>query len=259
MTQSRHLLRQILVKIEKFQNLGQKTLAVFDIDSTLFDVSPRVERILLDFAADPICCRRFPEQIKVLKDIRTRRQDWGFKNALERAGLDGHHPEFQEALRDYWHLRFFSNDYLQFDLPYDGAVEYVNTVANFGAEVVYLTGRDVERMGAGSALTLKHAGFPLDERQSRLVLKPHKSLDDAEFKTDWFATLPQNHYADLWFFENEPVNIHHLRKRLPEVNVVFFESTHAGKAAPPEDIPRIMHYLLGDDVDEDSDEDSGED
>lgn len=256
MTQSRHLLRQILVKIEEFQNQGQKALAVFDIDSTLFDVSPRVERILLDFAADPLFCRKFPEQIKVLKHIRTYRQDWGFKNALERAGLDGQHPEFQEALRDYWYLRFFSNDYLQYDLPYDGAVEYVNTVANLGTDVVYLTGRDVERMGAGSALTLRQAGFPLDDLQSRLVLKPHKSMDDAEFKSEWFTSLPKEQYAEKWFFENEPVNIHHLRKRAPEVNIVFFESTHAGKAAPPEDIPRIMHYLLGEDLDE---EDSGED
>jgi hypothetical protein len=99
-------------------------------------------------------------------------------------------------------------------------------------------------MGSGSALVLKNAGFPLDDLQTRLVLKPHRSMDDAEFKTDWFACLQPNHYANIWFFENEPVNIHHLRSRQPQVNVVFFESTHAGKAPAPEDIPKIMHYLL---------------
>lgn len=249
MTQSSLLLRQILVKIEEFQNQGLRSLAVFDLDSTLFDVSPRVERIILDFAEESSSQRDFPEQIQLLKDIRTHRKDWGFQNALQRAGLDGKHPEFQEALRDYWYQRFFSNDYLQYDLPYDGAVEYVNAVANRGAEVVYLTGRDVARMGAGSALTLKHWGFPLDDSQTRLVLKPHKSMDDAEFKTDWFACLPQKHFSEVWFFENEPVNIHHLRSRLPEVNVVFFESTHAGKATAPEDIPKIMHFLLEDSED----------
>jgi hypothetical protein len=249
MTQSSHLLRQILVKIEEFQNQGLQSLAVFDIDSTLFDVSPRVERILLDFAAEPAHRAKFPEQIQLFKDIRTHRKDWGFKHALERAGLDGHHPEFQETLREYWYQRFFSNDFLQYDLPYDGAVEYVNTVANLGAEVVYLTGRDVERMGSGSALTLKRAGFPLDDRQTRLVLKPEKTMDDAEFKTDWFSCIPPKQYAEVWFFENEPVNIHHLRQRHPEVKVVFFESTHAGKADPPEDIPKIMHFLLDSPVD----------
>lgn len=244
MTHSSHLLRQILVKIEEFQNQGQQSLAVFDLDSTLFDVSPRVERILMEFAADPAHQKKFPEQIQLFKNIRTYRKDWGFQNALQRAGLDGHHPDLQEAVREFWYQRFFSNEYLQYDLPYDGAVEYVNTIANLGAEVVYLTGRDVTRMGAGSALTIKHWGFPLDDRQTRLVLKPHKSMDDAEFKTDWFVSLPKQQYADVWFFENEPVNIHHLRNQLPHVKVVFFESTHAGKAAPPEDIPKIMHFLL---------------
>jgi len=244
MTHSSHLLRQIIGKIEEFQNKGQKTLAVFDIDSTLFDVSPRVERILMEFASDPRHQALFPEQIQQLKDIRTHRKDWGFQNALQRAGLDGHHPELQEAIRHFWYQRFFSNEYLQYDLPYDGAVDYVNTLANLGSEIVYLTGRDLPRMGAGSALTLKHWGFPLDDRQTRLVLKPDKSLDDAEFKTGWFAQVPYEEYAEVWFFENEPVNIHHLRGQLPHVNVVFFESTHAGKATPPEDIPKILHFLL---------------
>lgn len=246
MTQSSHLLRQILVKIEELQDQGQKSLAVFDLDSTLFDVSPRLQQILLDFAADPHHQKTFPEQIRLFEGIRTQRKDWGIKNALERAGLDGHPSDFQEAVRDFWYERFFANEYLQYDLPYDGAVEYVNAVANLGADIVYLTGRDVTRMGSGSALTLKKWGFPLDERQTTLVLKPQKELDDAEFKTNWFANLPDQKYSEVWFFENEPVNIHHLRLQLPHVNVIFFESTHAGKANPPEDIPAIMHFLLGD-------------
>jgi hypothetical protein len=246
MTQSSHPLRQILVRIDELQSQGQNCLAVFDLDSTLFDVSPRLQRILLDFAADPAHQKKFPEQIRLFKGIQTERKDWGIKNALERAGLDGHPSEFQEAIRDFWHQRFFANEYLQYDLPYDGAVEYVNAVANRGAEVVYLTGRDVARMGGGSALTLKKWGFPLDDLQTQLVLKPHKDLDDAEFKTGWFAGVPEGKFADIWFFENEPVNIHHLRHELPHVKVIFFESTHAGKAAPPVDLPAIMHFLLGD-------------
>lgn len=246
MTQSSHLLRQILERIESLHREGKRSLAVFDLDSTLFDVSPRVQQILLDFANEPAYQRAFPEHIEALQNIRTRRKDWGFQNALERAGFDGKHIEFETAVRDYWHARFFGNDYLQYDLPYDGAVEYVNDVANRGAEVVYLTGRDVQRMGAGSALTLKHWGFPLDDIQNRLVLKPEKSMNDAEFKTDWFRNLPADHYEEIWFFENEPVNICHLQERLPQIKVVYFESTHAGKAVPPEGIPTIVHFLMDD-------------
>lgn len=244
MTQSSHLLREILERIESLHQQGKRALAVFDIDSTLFDVSPRVQQILLDFAEEPEQQKRFATHIAGLKNIRTHRKDWGFQNALERAGFDGQHPEFEKAIHDYWYTRFFGNDYLKYDLPYDGAVEYVNDIANRGADVIYLTGRDIQRMGAGSALTLKHWGFPLDDIQHRLVLKPEKTMNDAEFKTNWFRNLPADVYEEIWFFENEPVNICHLREHLPQIKVIFFESTHAGKAACPEDIPKIMHFLM---------------
>lgn len=237
------MLEQILFKIQELSHQGQKSLAVFDLDSTLFDVSPRLERILLDFAASPLNQRRFPEQVALFKNIKTLRSDWGIQGALQRVGLDGHHPEFQKAIHDYWQKNFFSNHYLQFDSIYDGALDFVVAIDEAGAEIAYLTGRDVERMGVGSQDVLKQWGFPLHERAS-LVLKPHKSMDDAQFKTDYFIEANKRNYSKIYFFENEPVNLVHLSQNCPNVEMIFFESTHAGKAAPPEDIPRIMNFLF---------------
>ena len=237
------MLDQILVQIEKRTKEGQKSLVVFDLDSTLFDVSPRLEKILLDFAAIPLNQIKFPDQVKQLKSIKTLRSDWGIRGALERAGLDGHHPEFQEAIKSYWLKSFFSNHYLQFDTIYEGALDFVMAVERVGAEIAYLTGRDVERMGDGSQEILKRWGFPLHER-ARLVLKPHRGMDDAQFKTDWFIEADKNGYEKIYFFENEPVNLHHLMQFCPHVEIIFFESTHAGKALPPEDIPRIMNFIV---------------
>ncbi|MNK11903.1 hypothetical protein D3C87_299540 [compost metagenome] len=216
---------------------------VFDLDSTLFDVSPRLERILLDFAALPENQKLFPEQVLLFKGIKTLRSDWGIVGALQRAGLDGHHPEFQEAVRAFWHKSFFSNHYLQYDVPYEGAVEYVQSLHQAGARIAYLTGRDVERMGTGSVEILNKWGFPLDSK-SELVLKPHRSMDDAEFKSDWFIQASQESFEKIYFFENEPVNLHRLLVTCPEVEMIFFKSTHAGKAEPPENIPAIMNFLL---------------
>lgn len=238
-----HMLSQILDKIKDLTSQGQKSLAVFDLDSTLFDVSPRLERILMDFAASPLNQKRFPEQVALFKKIKTLRTDWGIQGALQRAGLDGHHPEFQEAVREYWQKSFFSNHYLQFDDVYEGALEFTQAVEKAGAEIAYLTGRDVERMGTGSFEILKQWGFPLNEKAS-LVLKPHRSMDDAQFKTDYFIEAEKSNYAKIFFFENEPVNLHHLAQFCPHVEMIFFESTHAGKAEPPMDIPRIMNFLL---------------
>lgn len=245
MTHSDHLLRQILTRIEELHQQGKACLAAFDLDSTLFDVSPRVQKILEEFAADPHQQNKFPQQIRKLKGIRTCRSDWGFADALARAGLNEEHPDFVEAVRDYWKPRFFSNEYLQYDEPYEGAADFVNTVHKLGADVVYLTGRDVHRMGKSTGPVLQRWGFPLGDSRARLTLKPDKELDDAEFKTEWFQKLPRHRYQEIWFFENEPVNIHHLRRHLPEIKIIFFKSTHAGKATEPEDLPRILHFLLG--------------
>lgn len=243
------MLRQILLKITENKAQGRKSLAVFDLDSTLFDVGPRLERILVDFAAEATHRKKFPKQVEILKNMKIQRKDWGVWDALARAGLHDEHPEFQHALKDYWRATFFSDAYLDHDIPYPGAVGFVAELFQAGAEIAYLTGRDIARMGKGSVETLEKWKFPLGSK-AELILKPHLSMNDAEFKTNWFKALPANRYASVWFFENEPVNIHHLRANAEglktPVEIVFFDSTHSRIAEPPTDLLCIEHFLYGD-------------
>jgi len=243
MTQPPSPLHQILVKIQEMKAKNERALCVFDLDSTLFDVSPRIEKILLEFAENEANQQRFPEYIQYFKGITTRRTDWGVKDSLMRAGLDGDHPELQEAVRQFWIERFFSNEYLQYDVPYEGAVDYVQRLFQIGCDIVYLTGRDVFRMGRGSEEILRKWQFPMEAR-AHLVLKPHREMEDAPFKTNWFARPEVAAYDKVWFFENEPVNINHLRAKNAKVEVVFFDSTHSRKERPPEDVQKIIHYII---------------
>src|SRR5690606_15584018 len=128
-----------------------------------------------------------------------------------------------------------SNSYLHYDQPYEGAVDYVQALHQAGAHIIYLTGRDVERMGEGSVEVLKKWNFPMNDK-AELVLKPHRSMDDAEFKSDWFIKACRIDFEKIYFFENEPVNLHKILKTCPQVEMIFFKSTHAGKAAPPENL-----------------------
>ncbi len=244
MTQPSQYLERILTEIASFEASGRQALAVFDLDSTLFDVSPRLKKILHDFAVLPENQTRFPEACQILSKAETYRTDWGIKNAVVRAGLDRHHPEFHQALKDFWFQNFFSNEYLDYDIPYEGGVEYVQRLLKIGADIVYLTGRDVHRMGQGSRDTLLKWNFPLDDKRSQLVLKPQKGLDDAKFKSDWFAAIPPEKYAKIWFFENEPVNVNLVRVEHQHIEIVFFESTHSGKAEAPTDLPVILNFLI---------------
>lgn len=245
MTQHHRTLTHVLNKTSENARDGRESLIVFDLDSTLFDVGPRLQKVLEDFAADPDHQRRFPDQVRHFPRVKVEKRDWGVKDALIRAGLDGKHPEFQAAMRDFWRRTFFSNDYLEYDVPYPGAVDYVQRLHRAGAKLVYLTGRDVSRMGAGSEKVLRKWHFPVDP-EAVLVLKPHKDMDDALFKTNWFLALPTDKYANIWFFENEPVNINRMRLEAQHIDIVFFDSTHSRKEEPPENLPRIMHFLLQD-------------
>lgn len=244
MSENREILRQILVRAKRAQEETRPSLAVFDLDSTLFDVLPRVQRVIDDFARDPAMRARFPESVEILKNAKTERSDWGLKNAVMRAGLASHSEEFHQALKDFWLTSFFSDEYLEYDVPYDGAVQYVEALWRAGVDIAYLTGRDVARMGKGTVDVLRKWKMPLDKERTELVLKPAKGMDDAEFKRDWFAAIPSDKYAHIWFFENEPVNIHALRAHLPNIEVIFFDSTHSGKGPVPKDLPTIMHFLL---------------
>lgn len=237
------MIDQILVNIQTVVSEGKKCLVVFDLDSTLFDVSPRIERILMDFAADPEFQKRFPEQVACFAKIKTAHTDWGFTNALQRAGLDGHHPEFQDAVMNYWKKHFFSNDYLKYDTPNEGAINYVHAVMAQGADVAYLTGRDQHRMEPGTTKQIQQWNLPLNDK-AKLFVKPDKSMDDAEYKTDWFLSPERQHYAKTYFFDNEPVILNLMGAKCPHVESIFFDSTHSGKAEPPADLPRIMNFVL---------------
>jgi hypothetical protein len=213
------------------QNLS--SLAVFDLDSTLFNVSTRTRQILNEFAdaySQP-----------ALKSVEVKMEDWGIKEAVFRAGYTiEKDQELLKNLRDFWRDRFFSNEYIHYDVPYAGAVAYVLELAETGCEIKYLTGRDQHRMGKGSEEVLKKWGFPCEKGQ--LILKPERTLDDELFKNDWFLALDRKPYSKIYFFENEPVNINAVAKSCPEVEIIFIDTTHARKQEVTLPLLRIKHF-----------------
>lgn len=228
-------LNEILILCRESGAQNMRTLAVFDLDSTLFDVSTRSQKILQEFAET----YRLPELNKVKVDP----QDWGIKEALFRAGytVEKDHDLLIE-LRDFWRARFFSNEYLHYDIPYTGAINYVQSIAQTGCDVHYLTGRDYKRMQRGSLEVLEKWGFPLASK-SHLHMKPEKEQDDELFKLEWFKKLNTNDYTHIFFFENEPININAVIDHAMPVHIVFVETTHSRKAEVLSAVVKIQNYL----------------
>jgi hypothetical protein len=220
------------------------SLVVFDLDSTLFDLAIRVTAILDQYARVPENCARFPLECEALKRVEIRKGDWGLTEPLERLGIrSSSHPEFVRDVQDAWAKGFFSNRFLQHDLPLPGAVQFVRDVMSAGANIVYLTGRDIPRMETGTRQSLIETGFPLNDQSARMVLKPVAGMDDAAFKVDEIASY-QNKYQQIWLFENEPVNINAVSKHCPQVKMVFVDTCHSGLEEVHESISKIPHFEI---------------
>jgi phosphoglycolate phosphatase-like HAD superfamily hydrolase len=217
-------------------------LVVFDLDSTLFDLTQRVTAILERFAADPAVRARFPEDCERMRAIKINRSDWGLIEPLERIGITKtNSPDFVRAVQAAWVEGFFSNDFLDRDFPLPGAVAFVEACLERDADVMYLTGRDVARMGEGTEKSLRQWGFPLDHERVTLTLKPTKELDDAEFKADVIEAL-RHRYEHIWLFENEPVNINIVLRRTPHVKIVYVETCHSGLDTVKDPFATVEHF-----------------
>lgn len=238
MTHTQDLLSQILVKIQNANSNKRQSLVVFDLDSTLFDISHRTRAIVQEFSAEEELLQKYPDSIEILKKMPVEVTDWGIRASLTRVGLHLHAPEFLQKIRNYWVDRFFHGDYLNHDQPLPGAASYVRALKNLNARIVYLSGRDDQSLREASLRSLKSHHFP----DAELVLKPNKGSSDSLFKAHWFSTQKLEDYQEIIFFENEPANILEVEKKFPQVQIIFINSTHSGLNEIQTHWPQIINF-----------------
>ena len=242
MTQTIVTLENIVKEIDIEVERGTLTRAVFDLDSTLFNVAPRFSRIIKEFCSDNVMRNKYPKATEVLSRVEVTHHPYYLKDFMMDIGLNNEPQTFYKEIFEYWRSRFFHDDYVVYDEPEIGAVDFVQSLYEKGVHIIYLTGRDEPRMKLGTLESLQKWNFPVEKERADLVLKPYKELDDAEFKRDHFSIFPPD--EKIWFFENEPVNIHLVLKDCPNVKVIYFDSVHSGKAPAPEGLPTITHFKL---------------
>jgi hypothetical protein len=222
---------------------GRRIAVIFDLDSTLFSVSPRTQAILRELGHQREFGENFTEASQVLRAVEVLPTDWGVRAVLERHKISGS-VELFHAIRNFWHQHFFASHFIDRDEIYPSANEYVTHLHALGAEILYLTGRSNGSMRDGTIKMLKASGFPFFS-DSRLFMKPSDVQTDEGFKADKLLEIAGN-YDHIWFFENEPLIIEMVRQRVPQVKIVFVDSVHSGRASPPKDLPTIgMSYKSG--------------
>lgn len=215
-------LTRVTALIKKRTAENRSTLAIFDLDGTLFDNRTRTIFILREISEK--FCDKAPQLSRAFETFQALSiVDYSLDVTLGRMGV--RHPAEIAFIKQEWARRFFSDEYQKYDMPILGAKAYVDLVHKAGATVIYLTGRDVGRMLVGTTEVLRLYGFPVGVAGTMTIVKKEFEQDDELFKKE------VSEYIDrlgevVAVFENEPANSNILRARFPGAASFFVLTQH---------------------------------
>ena len=226
---------EIKQKINQLAETSKENLIVLDLDSTLYNVSSRTQAILHHLGRDDEFSKLYPSSAKALLEVEIRHTDWGVKEALIRSEIK-ESLDFFDRIRSHWVKYFFSNHFLKFDVPYSGAVDFVQKLHDMGFSILYLTGRSHSSMLEGTKESLKNCGFPESHNENiRLKLRPDHFIKDEEFKSTVLDSEVEN-FKSIWLIDNEPVILNKVAMTHPTVQRVYFKSVHSKRDEEPTDV-----------------------
>lgn len=214
-----------------------KTLFVLDIDSSLVLTHKRNEAILRHYAQT--LRHKNPELAEQLANIECRPMEYGYYAALERT-IPNIAKADADELQTYWRHHFFSNDFLHYDIPHEGAIEFVKTLVEKQLPYVYLTGRPSDRMRPGTLTVLDKLGFPIVDKI--LFMKPNESYVDEGYKADILKEIIRG-YDDVIFIDNEPRVLNQIDTFYPKVDLVFVDTCHSPNVTPPPSALHITNFV----------------
>lgn len=242
----REVLGEILARITRLHAEGGTPVLLLDLDSTLYEVAPRTLQIIQEWLRTEEG-KAHPEVLARLHALTHAQLGYSVQDTFHALGLDLEHPgtlSVMDAIKRFWHERFFTSRYLPYDHAYPGAAEFTRRAHAAGARIVYLTGRDEPNMGAGTRANLQRDGFPWEVPNTHLLLKAAYDLPDLGHKTG-AAQFVREKGTLVASFENEPANLVALYDLFPEAMHVFMETVCSEHATlPRQGLYRIRGFSL---------------
>lgn len=233
-----HLTSAVLDHVADAVARGVSPLVVLDLDGTLYDNAPRTLRIIQEFAAAHGA--RYPDLYEVVTTLAPSAMRYKIADTLAAAGVDD--PAIHREIEAFWFARFFTNEYVLYDLPLAGAAEFVNLIHRAGAVPTYLTGRDAPNMLQGTIAALQRDGFPVGPMNTRTILKHDFETPDEDYKRAVVTHLrPSGEVVAA--FDNEPGLCNLLKQSFPDSVTVWLDTSHApGAPALAEGVARIRRF-----------------
>ena len=237
--QSSPLLQQVLSDVTASYNKQERPMVVLDIEGTLLDNRPRIFQIMKDFAADKHYVT--PAAAAQLQNLTVPLIKYRLQDTLASVGVTD--PAVVNNAAAFWAERFFTDEYLKYDQPVPGAVDYVRTLYSNGARIVYVTGRDQRRQLLGTVKSLRDHGFPIGIQGTELIMKPTVEMQDAIFKQNVTNYLRQ-YGAVIASFDSDSANANVYRRAFNKAIVILFESPASVPNPPPllENINRLASF-----------------
>lgn len=221
------LLGRIVDRVRALRATRSPAVIVFDLDGTLLDNRPRVVAILHELGEHWRATH--PEAAACCAGARPDGIVYGIAENLRRLGVAD--PALHQEGFDFWKQRFFGDPHIRHDVEVTGARAFAWACHEAGANVVYLTGRDLANMALGSFASLRDLGFPIGIIGTELVVKPRFETPDVAFKR---AVAPELSRLGtvVASFDNEPANVHVFLEAYPESHGVFLDTQYAPDPPP---------------------------
>jgi hypothetical protein len=197
-------------------------VALFDIDSTLMDTSPRNAAILAE-ALDAV-----PGLAAWRDRLVLDGRSWNVLDPLVAAGVSD--PSLLATVHEFWKLRFFTDEWVLRDRPYPGVAPFLADLKAEGFRLAYLTGRHSSGMERGTRQSFLDHGLPAGPEET-FFFKPSFAMEDREFKesvchrVEELGTLVVS-------VDNEPANVNLFRRRFPGAQVIWVDTVTSPDPEP---------------------------
>ena len=236
-----HVLQRVLDRVAVASaDGGPIPIVVFGLDGTLYDNRPRTLQILLEYSED------------------VRSTDLELSDALSSLSLERIHRLLSATLREcdvvqgdvvheitnFWHERFFSDDYATLDHPIPGAPGYVRALHEAGAMIVYVSGRDIPGMMLGTLASLRDDGFPVCAANIQAALKPDATQGDESFKRKVFRQVRK--LGDvIAVFDAAPGICDTARGFFPEAEIAMVDTWRLEPPDPEAQVDLVGDFRMG--------------
>ena len=238
-----HALVDVIEKVKAAKAQNKNPVVLFDLDDTTLNTRDRTLRILRDFVGKKSVAERYPEEAKIVNGLIADQIQFNMAESLQSVGVTS--QDFAKEVTNFWQETFFTDKYCREDVPTPGARTYLHILAANGATLVYMTGRDIPRMGKGTADDIKfYFSYRAGNPRSVLLLKPDPKTDDLIFKKSSFEKVKA--MGDVvGVFENEPANINAMADFFAGATSIFLDTVHSPNAPQVEpQVSWVKDFLL---------------